>query len=164
MKRSRPFLWKWCPVTPSATNTSPAPLSLSSSADSQLYSVFCVSLCRLSCTFTSMDPSGSRPSSMWPSKFRPFQQRGSIFVVGLHVEDRECRGVAAFSPRHPSDGTHGEEPAGTQKAKLTSRPRFSGQEGNNGRLCEGFYHSVNPTFASAPRPINGSYQLIFSAN
>lgn len=81
----------------------------------------------------------------------PFQQRGSIFVGGVNVEDRERRGVAVFFPRHPSDGA---EPS----------IRFSGQEGNNGRLCEGFYHSVNPTFASVPRLINGSYQLIVSVS
>lgn len=91
MKRSRAFLWKCCPLSRSATNTPPL------SSYFQLYSVFCVSLCRLSCTFTSMDPSGSRPSSMWPSKFRPSQQGGSIFVVGLNVEDRECRGGAAMA-------------------------------------------------------------------
>lgn len=40
-------------------------------------------------------------------------------------------------------GTLGEEPAGTSKAKLPSRPRLRGQEGNDG-LCEGFYHELAP--------------------
>lgn len=83
------------------------PFSRSPSAALQLYSVFCVSLCRLSCTFTSMDPSGSRPSSMWPSKFRrsTFSAEGLYFCSGSKCWRQGVPGRGSVFGAGPSPNT-----------------------------------------------------------